>query len=48
MYLYHILFTLINICGIDCQKNGGVHFIAKPFKETKIATRSYNITKKSL
>jgi hypothetical protein len=21
MYLYHILFTLMNICGIDCQKN---------------------------
>jgi hypothetical protein len=20
MYLYHILFTLINISGIDCQK----------------------------
>jgi hypothetical protein len=20
MYLYHVLFTLINICGIDCQK----------------------------
>jgi hypothetical protein len=20
MYLYHILFTYINICGIDCQK----------------------------
>jgi hypothetical protein len=20
MYLYHILFTPINICGIDCQK----------------------------
>jgi hypothetical protein len=20
MYLYHVLFSLINICGIDCQK----------------------------
>jgi hypothetical protein len=20
MYLYHVLFTLINICGIDCKK----------------------------
>jgi hypothetical protein len=24
MYLYHILFTLINICGIDCQKKKGL------------------------
>jgi hypothetical protein len=22
MYLYHVLFTFINICGIDCQKKG--------------------------
>jgi hypothetical protein len=28
--------------------NGGAHFIARLFKETKIATRSCNITKKSL
>jgi hypothetical protein len=24
MYLYHILFTLINICGIDFKKKGFV------------------------
>jgi hypothetical protein len=24
MYLYHILFTLINICGIDCQKKSTI------------------------
>jgi hypothetical protein len=26
MYLYHVLFVLMNICGIDCQKKtGGSH-----------------------
>jgi hypothetical protein len=25
MYLYHILFTLINIYGIDCQKKKDMH-----------------------
>jgi hypothetical protein len=29
MYLYHILFTLINIYGIDCKKK----------KERRVATR---------
>jgi hypothetical protein len=42
VYLYHILFTLINISGIDCQKihgtfKNGLWLIACPStKNTKI------------
>jgi hypothetical protein len=41
MYLYHVLFTLINICGIDCQKKEMNRFKDKKLDQPlELPTRS--------
>jgi hypothetical protein len=47
MYLYHVLFTHINIYGIDCQKrkNGTLGDLVIP---SSFATKSLTLHKKSI